>query len=186
MVVPSAIALTLFLFLVGVISVIVYLRGRRRITALPPGKIVCGDLQSKGTVLKSLRYRVSGKPDMVVRNGNSVIPYEYKSSRASVPRGGHLLQMAAYFLILEENHPDLGVPYGVIKYQDSAFRVRNTMKLRSDLLHAMEEMRHTYDMPYRKHSNPRRCAGCSFRQTCPQSLINYEGWQENPHEYRYS
>lgn len=182
MVTDLATILFAFLFLVVIIMLLVYVASRKKITAVPSGRVIYGDLVAKGTVLKSQRHKLSGKPDMVVRNGNSLIPYEYKSSRATVPRDGHLLQMAAYFLILEENYPQLSVPYGVIKYEGSAFKVKNTMKLRTDLLYTMEVMRMTGNMPVRKHTNPRRCMSCSFRQSCPQSLINNGDWQENPYE----
>ncbi|MCL4328140.1 MAG: Dna2/Cas4 domain-containing protein [Candidatus Thermoplasmatota archaeon] len=181
--VAATLAFFLFLFLIFLLIILVLVKSRSGITAVPPGRIVYGDLQSKGTVLRSNNYGLSGKPDMVIRTGNFIIPYEYKSSRATNPRDGHLLQMAAYFLILEEVYPNLKIPYGVLKYEGSAFRVRNSLKLRTDLLYTMREMRSTYSMPDRAHSNPRRCISCSFRQSCPQSLINNDGWQEPRYEY---
>lgn len=144
---------------------------RRRFDSIPSGSMVYGDLHSKGSVLKSRTYRLTGKPDMVIRKGRFLIPYEYKHSDSTVPRDGHLLQMGAYFLILEDLNPGFTVPYGVLKYNNSAFRIKNSPDLRGKVLYKSDLIRRTVSEPARNHDNPRKCLSCPFKASCDQSLI---------------
>ncbi len=47
--------------------------------------------------LYSARYRLTGRPDRIVRVGKKVIPEEWKSARRLWP--GHIAQMGVYFLL---------------------------------------------------------------------------------------
>lgn len=138
---------------------------------MPAGNQVYGDLMAEGKIMQSRNFGLSGKPDKVVKNGMNIIPYEYKSTDANTPREGHMLQMAAYFVILEENYPGLNVEYGVLKYKNCAFRIENDPRLRGELFRIMDRMRSNLGEPNRNHDSPRRCVYCSFRETCSQKLI---------------
>lgn len=143
----------------------------RKSFAMPAGNQVYGDLMAEGRILRSRNFGLSGKPDKVMKNGNNVIPYEYKSTDASKPREGHMLQMAAYFVILEENYPDSKVEYGVLKYKNCAFRIENDPRLRGELFKIMDRMRNNTGEPERNHESPGRCFRCSFGEICSQRLI---------------
>lgn len=140
--------------------------------AIPRGKEVYQDLSSGGKILRSLNYGISGKPDMIRRKGRTLIPYEYKSTDARRPREGHIFQMVAYFLILEDLYPNMDVPYGVLKYRNEAFRIENIGRNRELLLGIVEDMRSQRGEPVRNHSNSGRCFKCSFNQLCGQKLIS--------------
>ncbi|MFG1519675.1 MAG: PD-(D/E)XK nuclease family protein [Thermoplasmataceae archaeon] len=157
--------------LLGAVFLIWFALRRKRFDSIPSGSMVYGDLHSKGAVLKSRTYRLTGKPDMVIRKGRSLIPYEYKHSDSPSPREGHLLQMGAYFLILEDLNPGFSVPYGVLKYKSTAFRVKNTPDLRGKVLYKSDLIRRTTTEPARNHDNPRKCISCPFKASCDQSLI---------------
>lgn len=163
------IVLSLFIALMLALSVTLY--SRRKTFAIPRGAAVYGDLKSEGKILHSARFGLSGKPDKVIQRGRQLIPYEYKSTNSDSPRPGHMLQMAAYFLILEEAYPGVVIKYGVLKYRNYAFRIENSPQLKERLLSTVRQMRRTEGMPERKHDNPRRCISCSFREACSQSLI---------------
>lgn len=165
----------LYAILVFLIALLLYLslvfsRSKKKY-AFPQGETVYGDLKAEGRILRSRTHGLSGKPDKVVQNKNLIIPYEYKSTNASRPREGHMLQMAAYFLILEENYPDNEVKYGVLKYKNYAFRIENSDSLKRELFMVMKQIRSGTGMPERNHNNRGRCAFCSFRETCLKKLI---------------
>ncbi len=148
------------------------LRKKEKSYAIPKGKEVYEDLETKGKILRSYRYGLSGKPDMIKRKGNMLIPYEYKTTDANIPRDGHIYQMVAYFIILADLYPHLEIPYGVLKYKNQAFRVDNIPENRNRLLRIMDEMRSTRMEPERNHSNSGRCFKCSYNEICQQKLIS--------------
>ncbi len=99
--------------------------------------------------LFSRRYRLTGKPDYLVRTGTApalrgpagVIPVEVKSGAApQQPYSAHVLQLAAYCLLVEEQESRT-VPYGIIKYADKAFEVDYTPTLRAQVVDTLEAMR---------------------------------------------
>ncbi len=148
------------------------LRRKEKSYAIPKGKEVYEDLETKGKILRSYRYGLSGKPDMIKRKGNAMIPYEYKTTDAQVPRDGHIFQMVTYFVILEELYPHLDIPYGVLKYKNQAFRIDNIPENRNRLMRIVSEMRSTFIEPERNHNSTGRCFKCSFSQICQQKLIS--------------
>ncbi len=150
---------------------IALLRKKRQVYSIPVGKAIYGDLQSEGKTLISRRYGLTGKPDRVIRKGDELIPYEFKSTEADSPRTGHLLQMGVYFLILEDNYAGAVIKKGVLKYRTRAFEVRNTPELRERVLRTAQLMRSMRGVPRRNHDNPGKCFKCSFKEVCSQRLI---------------
>ncbi|MEM3675831.1 MAG: CRISPR-associated protein Cas4 [Thermoplasmataceae archaeon] len=167
--------LGILVFLLAVLSVLFHALGRMgNGLKIPTGDQIYSDLGGKGQILRSERIGISGKPDMIVRRGNEIIPYEYKSTDAETPREGHIMQMAAYFAILEENYPGAVINYGVLKYKDAAFRIENTQKLRLKLIETIADMRSLDQMPARNHEKSGRCIHCSFSNNCQQRLIKIQ------------
>lgn len=120
-----------------------------------------------------------GRPDYLIEAEGGVVPVEVKSARC--PAGGrpydsHLAQLAAYCLLVEDV---LGatVPYGVVKYRDREVRVEYTAEMREQALAIVEEMKEDMNAAaageevHRSHDDPRRCAGCSLRDVCTESLV---------------
>lgn len=163
-------AILALLIILSTVLLIHFSRSKKSF-AMPQGTKIYGDLMAEGKIMRSHSFGLSGKPDKVVKNGHKVIPYEYKSTDAKTPREGHMLQMAAYFVILEENFPEDKVEYGVLKYRNYAFRIENSPRLRGELFRIMDQMRGNLGEPERNHNSPRRCVYCSFREICPQKLI---------------
>ncbi len=161
----------LLLVLVGLSFLARKLGKKGKEYAIPRGREVYQDLSASGKILRSYNYGLSGKPDMVKQKGNTLIPYEYKTTDAKVPRDGHIYQMVAYFLILEDLYPDREIPYGVLKYKNEAFRIQNIEENKAKLLKVLREMRTEYGEPMRNHNHTGRCFHCSFNQTCQQKLI---------------
>jgi CRISPR-associated exonuclease Cas4 len=152
----------------------VFLTALRSRAGVPPGRVLYCDTGGRETkVLVSALYQLKGKPDYVLDVANGVVPVEIKSGRRP-PGGdahlGHVMQLAAYCVLCEE-HFHRPVPYGVVKYSDGAVRVPFTPALRRDLRDLLEEMRRAGRGGMRRnHSQPRRCATCSFVGACDEAI----------------
>ena len=148
---------------------------QRRNLGLPRGQIVYSDMgvwERCHQPLYSERYRLTGKPDYVVRQGRALVPVEVKPSRqTSQPYPSDVLQLAAYCLLLEEANGQ-SPPYGLLRYRDQTFRVPYTRALRNRLLALLDEMRQqaaAADVPP-NHREQRRCLGCGHREHCERRL----------------
>src|SRR5260370_5061000 len=125
--------------------------------------------------LISKRYRLSGKPDYLVRVKDGVAPVELKSSQSPSsgrPYDGHLFQLAAYCLLVEDVCR-VSVPYGLVKYEDRTIRVEYTPSLRASLIALLDEI-HTATLCGECHINhiqPSKFRSCGFRSICGESLI---------------
>lgn len=137
---------------------------------LPDGKVVYAD--TGGRPLFSHQYGLRGKPDYLIEQGGYKIPVELKNSPAPhIPYPSHVLQLAAYCLLVEEEY-GYPPPYGLIQYQDASFTIDYTPALKARLLSTLEEMRTALladDVPP-NHNNPSRCLHCGFQEECNQAL----------------
>ena len=124
--------------------------------------------------LFSARYRLTGKPDYVMRGREGMIPVEVKPLRqAEQPYESDVMQLAAYCLLLEEAW-DETPPYGLLRYKEKTFRLAWTDELRDRLLDLLEEMHELSTFPaYQdgplpdpQHDMTVRCHNCGFRYIC--------------------
>ena len=149
-------------------------RSLRRKNGLPQGQVIYSDLDHPAPVLYSRSLALSGKPDYLIRDRKGrVIPVEIKSGRAIQPHRGHIMQLAAYCLLVEENY-NVAVPYGILVYADKKqHKIEFDKHLRADLARTIEEMRRAPEnrLPERGHSQRQKCRCCSFSQSC-QSRLN--------------
>ena len=166
----------LILLFIG-IAAIIWSRRARRATGLPGGKVIYADTsrwQRAESPLFSRQHQLTGKPDYVVREGRAIIPVEVKSSRAPAqgPRAGHVLQLAAYCLLVEETE-GVQPAYGIVKYADETFRVNNTAGLRRTLLSTLDAMRRDLNRgkSRRSHADAARCRRCGVRAACDERLV---------------
>jgi len=151
------------------------------------GEMIYSDLDLPGRVLFSKRYGISGRPDYIIKDAaiNAIIPVEVKSGQAKKPYWNHVLQLAAYCLLVEENY-NKPVPYGLIVYADGKqHKVHFDSALRSYLLCTVKEMRRSLEdrlyfkesvLPESRSSEHRiadrgndlieRCRFCSLKEEC--------------------
>jgi CRISPR-associated exonuclease Cas4 len=135
-------------------------RSRRGLTDAPTL-----DLDTR--VLFSARYGFSGRPDRLVRDGEFVIPEEWKSSLRVYD--SHRAQLATYFILVEE---ESGVrpPYGVIVTGDGRReRVENTPELRARVLEVAERIRaerRQIQVPIPVRPRASQCRACGMREGC--------------------
>lgn len=148
--------------------------GLRRRSGLPWAPVVASDVGSgqPAEPLYSARYRLSGRPDYLLRHAGALVPVEVKPGRhAQQPYESDLMQLAAYCLLLEEQNGQ-APPYGLLRYAENSFRLRYTPGVRETLLELLDEMRDLLDADdcARSHDEARRCAGCGFFAMCDEAL----------------
>ncbi len=152
----------------------------RKDSGLPDGEVVYSDTgawQRNDRALFSKRHQLTGKPDYLIRDNDAIVPVEIKSGAAPArPREGHVLQLAAYCLLVEE---ELGVkvPRGIIQYSDRQFVIQYTRELRSTLLRTLEHMRADAEAgdAARSHNQAGRCRTCGVREACDERLDGGQG-----------
>jgi CRISPR-associated exonuclease Cas4 len=169
--------LLLSAFVLGGLGIWLLIRAgvARRETGLPVGRVIYVDTRAWARCdrpLFSHRHQLTGRPDYLVQSGQAVIPVEVKSGPTpEQPYPAHLLQLAAYCLLVEEQE-GRAPPYGIITYKDCAFEVEYTPNLREELLDTLGAIRrdlHARDVR-RSHNESGRCWGCGYRDQCNQRL----------------
>lgn len=149
----------------------------RQESGLPAGRLIYSDTASdwlpNNTPFYSATHHLTGKPDYLVQTpSGAIIPVEIKSSSApSVPYLGHLLQLAAYCLLVEETTGQRP-PHGLLKYADALYEVDFSWELREELLATLAAMRaaHLAETVARSHEQPARCHACGFYERCEEAL----------------
>ena len=160
------------------ITAVLYLWSRRlrEESGVPAGDIIYTDTGMwfpNDSALHAADLRLVGKPDYLVETADGeIIPVEVKSGNAPAePWDGHVLQLAAYCLLVEENYGKRPF-YGILQYKDRAFAIDYTPELEDNLLNTLAAMRDDAlyaDIP-RDHDDPQRCAHCSMNATCDQRI----------------
>lgn len=179
------------LLLVALAALVAARRGARR-ADLPAGRVIYSDtgapvgriapvsLNVRGErqekPLLSHRHGLVGRPDYLIQTDEGIVPVEAKSANcpaSGVPYESHLMQLACYCLLVEETL-EASVPYGVIRYRDRQLRVDYTDELRESLLELLTEMREARQAEdvHRSHEEAARCAACSYREICVESLAD--------------
>jgi CRISPR-associated exonuclease Cas4 len=152
-------------------------RRARRETGLPAGRIAYVDSGAWNRCerpLYSRRYRLTGRPDYIVRGPDgAIIPVEVKTGASPrQPYAAHVMQLAAYCLLVAEQEGRLP-PYGIVKYPASTFEVPFTPALQAELLAMLKTMRCALaaDDVEPNHDDPRRCRGCGYQGECERRLV---------------
>lgn len=98
-----------------------------------------------GRLLYSAEHDLQGKPDYIFRKrfSKTIVPVEMKSGLikdSEEPHQGDLLQLGAYFLIIEDVYKKRP-KYGKLIYQDYMFVIKNTRSLRAMVMATAKDMR---------------------------------------------
>jgi CRISPR-associated exonuclease Cas4 len=149
----------------------------RHKSGLPSGRLIYADTpgqdwQLNHNPLYSPTHHLTGTPDYLVNTARGIIPVEIKSTHSpDVPYLGHLLQLVAYCLLVEETSGH-SPPHGLLKYADALYEVDFTPELRRELLDTLADMRqsHLADAVHRNHEQPGKCRTCGFYKNCGEAL----------------
>jgi CRISPR-associated exonuclease Cas4 len=144
---------------------------RKRALGLPEGELVYEDADGQGEPLSSSAYPLVGKPDYVVKlpDGRPV-PIELKLNMHDVtaPYSNHMIQLAAYCLILEDYFVQAPT-YGVLRYADREFTVEYTPALKKKVIRLLTEMSRCSEQqpPPLARQRASKCRTCTFQPICP-------------------
>ena len=134
-----------------------------------------GDFGSDVAVSKILfspKYNLRGKPDFIFAKKNNFIPVEVKSGSGKnleAPRRGDLMQLGAYFLLIEDIYGFAPVE-GRILYKDALFIINNGRELKKEVLNVIEQMKNIGDRPPDVYGSFAKCRNCVCRGTvCDRS-----------------
>ena len=158
-------AVALVLGLLGLLLVVLASRRRRKRGSARAKTVALDDV-----TLFSERLKLVGRPDRIVRQGENLIPEEWKSSKRV--SDGHRLQLGTYFLLIEEEY-GVRPPFGVVVLGDgSRVEVENTERLRSEVLAVAEKIREhrakiREEIPVRQPAA--KCRVCGQRGNCGQA-----------------
>jgi CRISPR/Cas system-associated exonuclease Cas4 (RecB family) len=137
---------------------------------LPEGKIVYQDVDGLGTPLFAKKYPLSGKPDYVILSPEGApIPVELKlSSDSQEPQRSHIIQLAVYFVILEDLYTQ-PPKYGLLRYAGHEFTIQNTESLKRKVLQRLAEMEQCDEghPPPLTRQVVSKCRICPFLPICP-------------------
>ena len=171
----TALVLLVLLLLAAGIGMLWWGRRWRRATGLPAGTVVYSDTGKEEAVLEPLvsqRHGLVGKPDYLVEVSGAgrrlVVPLEVKSRKQPpVPDAGHLLQLAAYCLLVEDVYGQKP-PHGYLRYADATLKIEYTDELRSAVLASAGAIRkaRSADNVARSHQDARRCQRCGYLDGC--------------------
>ena len=175
-----ALAVAVLLTLLG--GLLLWLgRRQRQSSGLPTGEVLyrdTGEWEATERPLRSRRYGLVGRPDYLVqtreRGKTFVVPVEVKSrARPPRPYASHVLQLAAYCLLVEDNC-GAAPPYGLLRYADDTLCIPYTDELRRRVLETADAIRQARRAPTarRSHNEPRRCAACGYRSACGSEALS--------------
>jgi len=173
-----ALGLTALLLLLIGAGALVNARRQRAASGVPWGDIVFADLEEESLdqPLLSRKYGLVGKPDLLLRQKRGgeelLIPVEVKSARQpSKAHEGHLLQLGAYLLLVEENYATTPA-FGILRYADGETLVEWSAELRNEVLAAADAIRsaRTAANVSRSHNDPARCRNCGYNYACDEAL----------------
>lgn len=148
---------------------------QRRATGLPAGRVTYSDTKRWGAVEQPLydpELGLTGKPDYLVNQGDSLIPVEVKSKRIGrAPYDSHIYQLAAYCLLVQRVY-GRRPSHGILHYPNRTFAIDYTPEIEENLIDLVLEMRFRSGAKgvNRSHETAARCARCGFRSVCDQSL----------------
>ena len=139
--------------------------------------VAAGDL-GRSAVMEPLLVdetrRLRGRPDYLLRHRKGLIPVELKPLRTSRSLyESDRLQIATYLMLVRAANPDASVPYGVVRYKDTTFRVYLTGELEAKCLGVAEQVRAAKhaSVVHRTHNVPAKCRACAHRTACGESLV---------------
>ncbi len=121
--------------------------------------------------LYSERLNAYGEPDLLLRQGNELIPVDYKFSRSMKGSAwpDHKYQLALYALLVEEAFSTV-VKRGLIYYVgDALVEVRITRRVKEYVKRIIKEIREMErtGIPPKVRRDPEKCSGgCGYSWAC--------------------
>ena len=136
------------------------------------GQVLYQDVGLKSEVLVADDLQLKGKPDLLLKQGEHVIPVDKKPGRAPAqPYPSQTMQLAAYCALVEACH-GVRPPHGLLRFDNGDVVVPYTQSLQAKLKTTLSEMqaaRRAHEVK-RSHTSVAKCRACGFKDRCPQRL----------------
>lgn len=164
--------IALIIFIVGLAIILLdketslRIREIKRTVGIKGYRSIYSDAKGDGTLLKSDTYMISGKPDYIFRKGDDLVPVELKSTTTDAPLEKDVMQLAVYFLLVEENY-GIRPGKGRLIYANKAYEIDNNYYIRekvTEIIKEMQSIRNGAVHRYRVDKN--RCHTCLYRDIC--------------------
>ena len=145
----------------------------RKEYGIPHGKVIYTDLDRPARALFSRKFLIAGKPDYIVKDEQDQCfdTCRGEERKRKKPDWGHVLQLAAYCLLIEEAY-SIRVPYGLLVYADGKQHlIKFDDSLRSEVISKADEMRRCLKKGgvAKRRRFEGRCLSCSVRGNCTQA-----------------
>ncbi|GLV58893.1 hypothetical protein KDH_57210 [Dictyobacter sp. S3.2.2.5] len=146
-------------------------REHHQALGLPFGELMYENVDGRGDPITSDEHFLQGKPAYIVKlPDNRLLPVDIKpvALNAMTPEGHHVLQVAAYCLILEEYSEDPPT-HGILRYSDREFPIEYTPALRKKVLRHLKQMDlSSAEMPPAlQKQKVAKCRACIYQPICP-------------------
>lgn len=123
------------------------------------------------STLTSSKLGLSGQPDLIVKGKEGLFPVEFNNTTQKLPKG-HIYQLAAYALLLEDHYGILvnkGFVYLIPIHDIEVFHLTKDTKDRTlELLALMREMIRKEQMPEqaKNQCSKNQCTDCGYQNFC--------------------
>lgn len=133
-----------------------------------------GPLAEMEPLLVDEAHGIRGRPDYLLRHKRGLIPVELKPLRTSrTLYESDRLQIGTYLMLVRAANPGATVPYGVVRYKETTFRVYLTEELEARCLAIAEKVRaaRKATMVHRTHNIAAKCRACAHLTTCGEAIV---------------
>lgn len=164
--------IAIFILIIGLAFILseneatLVVREVKRTIGIKGYRSIYSDTKGQGNLLRSDSLMISGKPDYIFKRGSDLIPVELKSSTVMMPQEKDIMQLAVYFVLIEEN---FGIrPHnGRLVYANKAFEISNNYYIRKKLNNIIYEMGNIKKGSiHRYHVDKSGCYTCLYKDIC--------------------
>jgi CRISPR-associated exonuclease Cas4 len=138
---------------------------------LPDGILVYEDSDGQAEYLFSRQFPLIGKPDYIIQLPDGrPLPIELRLGveEAKAPYSHHVIQIAAYCLILEDYFEEAPT-HGLLRYAHQDFTIEYTPSLRKKVIKLLDDMGYMneHEQPILTKQRVSKCRACAFQPICP-------------------
>ncbi|MDI6601636.1 MAG: CRISPR-associated protein Cas4 [Thermoanaerobacteraceae bacterium] len=142
------------------------IREVKRTIGIKGYRSIYSDARGNSKPLHSDIYMISGKPDYIFKRGDDFIPVELKSTVVDMPLEKDIMQLAIYFLLIEENY-GIRPQKGRLIYANKAYEIVNNYHIRKRVINIIKEMGNIKNGTiHRYHVDKSGCHTCLYRDIC--------------------
>lgn len=138
----------------------------KRTVGIKGYRSIYSDSKGQGKPLHSDNFMISGKPDYIFKKGDDIIPVELKSSEVDMPLEKDIMQLAVYFLLIEESY-GTRPQKGRLIYANKAYEIYNNYYIRKKVINIINEMGNIKEGNIHRYRIDKSvCYTCLYKDIC--------------------